>query len=351
MFSCNENCYPSQVIPDLAITYFGVKGAGVHFTQSISYLSNNVKLILSSKNEGLSGFKGSIDLNPRIPTGIFENLVSLKIERIQTASEILEKIPGFALSTMQHPIDNDILELANRSRKILSIIHDAEPHKGDLWPRKRDIEKRAKLSHSVITLSDYSAWKLQKLYGTRSISMPYLGPNLNSSLRWTQKLYDIAYVGRGKKYQGANDFYKILEQIRIPLNIISNILNKREISNIHQQTNHRVQLLDKWISDSDMIKSLSSSKLLVLPYRSASQSGWIPIARDLGVPTIATNVGGLHEQFENGRDGLLVPAENPQKFADAIVSALKEDWIEIKDMSVERREWKEFIQSITNQNY
>jgi glycosyltransferase involved in cell wall biosynthesis len=328
-------------------TYFGIKGGGLHFSQSLSFLTDNMDFLLSSKNQGLYSYSGNTETIQGVPSGIRENIFFFNRKRQSLATEILSKIPELAVSAMQHPIDNTILELAIRGPRILSVIHDAEPHDHDFWPRKKDIQKRAELSHTVISLSSYSATKIYKDYGVKSICMPLLGPKIDVAFRKTNKIYDVSFLGRRNKYKGAADLHRILERIDRPLRVVTNILSEKDISRIHQQTNHRVFLLSKWINDFDMFEALAASKVLILPYRTASQSGWVPIARDLKLPIVATNVGGLSEQFQDGRDGILVPKEDSKSFASAMVRATNEDWLEIEDMTSARTKWIQFIQSIT----
>jgi len=62
----------------------------------------------------------------------------------------------------------------------------------------------------------------------------------------------------------------------------------------------------------------SAADLLVLPYRSATQSGIIQIAYNFDRPVIATNVGGLPEVVIHGRTGLIVPPDDPVALARAV---------------------------------
>jgi glycosyltransferase involved in cell wall biosynthesis len=42
----------------------------------------------------------------------------------------------------------------------------------------------------------------------------------------------------------------------------------------------------------------------------------------LGLPVVATEVGGIHEVVEHGREGLLVPPKQPSVLAQALVDVL-----------------------------
>ena len=64
--------------------------------------------------------------------------------------------------------------------------------------------------------------------------------------------------------------------------------------------------------------------MVVLPYRSATQSGVTHVAYALGVPVITTDVGGLAETVTPGETGLVSPPEDPAALAEAIVRYFEE---------------------------
>jgi len=66
-----------------------------------------------------------------------------------------------------------------------------------------------------------------------------------------------------------------------------------------------------------------------------------------GVPVVATSVGGIPEWVENGRNGFLVEAPDPQVFRDALEKALAIRWnpAEIRD-TVGGRTWADTAEAV-----
>lgn len=81
----------------------------------------------------------------------------------------------------------------------------------------------------------------------------------------------------------------------------------------------RVKVIDKYIPNEDVAMYFQSADVVVLPYTSATQSGIVQIAFGLGTPVITTDVGGLPEAVDHGKTGLVVPAQNPERLAAAIL--------------------------------
>lgn len=80
----------------------------------------------------------------------------------------------------------------------------------------------------------------------------------------------------------------------------------------------RVVLHDRFIADEDVKYYFSAADALVLPYRTATQSGVTQIAYNFSLPMIVTRVGGLPEIVPDGRVGLVCEAD-----AESIKEALQ----------------------------
>ena len=80
-----------------------------------------------------------------------------------------------------------------------------------------------------------------------------------------------------------------------------------------------VRLFDRYIPDEEVGDLFAAADAVVLPYRSATQSGVVLVAYAGGCPVISTSVGGLPEVVREGVTGHLVPPEDPAALAAAIL--------------------------------
>lgn len=76
----------------------------------------------------------------------------------------------------------------------------------------------------------------------------------------------------------------------------------------------------RYIPGADVAALMGLATVVVLPYRSASQSGALQVAYTFGKPVVATRAGGLPEVIDDGRSGLLVSPESPDELARALES-------------------------------
>ncbi len=79
----------------------------------------------------------------------------------------------------------------------------------------------------------------------------------------------------------------------------------------------RVTILDRFIPNQEVADYFNMTDLVVLPYKSATQSGVTQIALHFEKPMIVTNVGGLSEIVPPGKAGYVI-----EPSADAIADAI-----------------------------
>jgi glycosyltransferase involved in cell wall biosynthesis len=78
----------------------------------------------------------------------------------------------------------------------------------------------------------------------------------------------------------------------------------------------------EYIPFAEVMRYFAAADVVVMPYRHVSQSGVLYLALSLGVPVVATRVGGLPEVLTDGDNALLVPPESPPALAEALVRVL-----------------------------
>ena len=91
-----------------------------------------------------------------------------------------------------------------------------------------------------------------------------------------------------------------------------------------------------------------ASDLVVLPYRTATQSGIIPIAYHFNMPVVASNVGGLPENVQNNKTGIICEP-NPERIANGIINYFDSDLFIYKENIEQYKKqytWKTFAKKI-----
>lgn len=80
----------------------------------------------------------------------------------------------------------------------------------------------------------------------------------------------------------------------------------------------RVRFDLRWIPETEIGALLAAVDLMVLPYRSGSQSAVAPLALAHGVPVLCTRVGGLDEIVEDGVNGMIVEPGSSAAIAEVL---------------------------------
>jgi D-inositol-3-phosphate glycosyltransferase len=84
----------------------------------------------------------------------------------------------------------------------------------------------------------------------------------------------------------------------------------------------RVELVLRYVSDAEAAEYFDRADVVVLPYRSVTGSGVVPLAWHYGKPVVASDLPGFRELVSHGENGWLVPpgdvAELARTLADEV---------------------------------
>jgi len=111
----------------------------------------------------------------------------------------------------------------------------------------------------------------------------------------------------------------------------------------------RIKVLNRYIADNEVPQLFSSADLLVIPYRSATQSGVISIAYHFDVPVLATDVGGLKESIERAQTGLvcLPTVESLSEGIQKFFSSDRDVFVTNIEKEKKALSWETFAEALT----
>ncbi len=109
----------------------------------------------------------------------------------------------------------------------------------------------------------------------------------------------------------------------------------------------KVTFVDRYVPNEEVTEWFSAADLLVLPYRSATNSGIVQIAYNFATPVVVTDVGSLSEVVIDGRTGYVIADASPAVIADAVERAFEGETLKrfSGNIRVEREKysWESFV--------
>jgi len=216
------------------------------------------------------------------------------------------------------------LLLAVRGFPIVYTIHDPTPHPG---------ANRDRLTLRMASSSWKRAAKRFVVHGERlvddlpddirsrktTVVIPH-GAEVQEHPLPTPAALNVLLFGRLTEYKGVDVLVEAMSSVWESHPDATLTVAGRGPESAKVPANPRINLINRYIPESEVTELFSSATVCVLPYTQASQSGVGLLALSMGVPTVVTDVGALSDLAENR--SRLVPASDPQALATAIAVAL-----------------------------
>ena len=327
----------------ITLVYLGRSGAGPLYSFEMARelaKNNNMQLLLSETIENKEAWKahfGGMENVEIVFFKTYKNIVTFILSSLNPMNyiQIIGRVKRFKPDVVYSPflhLWSPVFFAFLQKYKIYSTIHDVKIHLGEnklLYP---PYIAAIKLSHKIIILNSESrndalnlGFKKSEICVIPHASFSrYKRPEKDKS-NYLHK--NILFVGRIEKYKGLDilleAFQEVIEHdIDISLTIAGRGDLKRYQDKISKYSTS-LNVINRWLSEDEIIELLGDCDFVVLPYVQASQSGIVPMAFAYGKTVIVTNVGGLPEQVPDGT-GLVVDP-SAQGLRDGILYLYESD--------------------------
>lgn len=300
---------------------------------SILDIGTEVQLINANDHDAMKQYKNMIDLNrwnlAICPKGNFTSLFKMAqlmygfmdagnydiIHNTTYSKEllfVLPKISGYKnrIMTIHDPIPHDKLSILNKIREYIY---------------QKVFNNKILLSNALLddyvkyTKTPYDNIYISRLGVYDFLTKYELKPNLFGEY--------ILFFGRIAKYKGVElliEAYKKTQLFNDGIKLI--IAGKGLLECDIPDERDGIIMINRYIENKELASLIYHSRFIVLPYRSATQSGCVMSAFAFNKPILVTNVGDLPKEVENNVTGLVVEANN--------VDALKNGLCNINDSNL-----------------
>lgn len=242
-----------------------------------------------------------------------------------TRRQIKSMRPDLVITQWWHPFFAPCLSASvPREIKSAAICHNVIPHEGFPFSAslaKCFLERQNLLAvHSEKSLSEAAALAPEKVKLFHPVYNQYLGTGLDrTSARAELGLEDrhtaLLFFGLVRDYKGFDILIDACEQLPDNYRIIAageNYTGKSFSSD-------RMVWNNSFIPDREVGTWFNAADIVVLPYRSATQSGIAQIALAFGKTLVVTPEGGLPETVDHGVTGCIADQVSSESLAEAIL--------------------------------
>jgi glycosyltransferase involved in cell wall biosynthesis len=216
---------------------------------------------------------------------------------------------------------------------IVQTIHDAVRHPGEESALLDWIERQTmSFADHIVTFSRFVYDSLMER-GSSAVPIHLIegglltrtGDPISPRVRTNSSIPRLLFLGRIQAYKGLDILIGALTELRtrgIPFQLV--VAGGGDLSPYSAGIADLgdVEVINRWISDEEITKILVGSDVMVMPYVEASQSGVAIDALWAALPTVATPVGALPQQFADGKDALIASEVSVNAVGEALMRVL-----------------------------
>lgn len=335
-----------------------------HEVKAFSFSTLYPKLLFPGKSQVVP----DEDNTEKIDSSDFLNSVNPFSYR-KTAKEINNYAPDVLIIAYWMfffaPALGTVCRFLNKKIKVVALVHNAISHEKTIFdnPLSKYFFKKC---DAFITMSEPVKADILSLLPNASI---FLSPHpiydhygakiekveAKDKLDVPEAKHTILFFGLIREYKGLDLLIEATKYLSADYQLIiagecygsfdkyAQLIKESPIS-------HNIITFEQYIPDTMVNLLFSASDLLVLPYKSATQSGVVTLAYQFELPIVATNVGALGETVESAKTGIVAESVTPEAITKAIKNYFKQD-SEIYTTNIkkekERLSWTVFANSLS----
>ncbi|MBU4555915.1 MAG: glycosyltransferase family 4 protein [Actinobacteria bacterium] len=240
--------------------------------------------------------------------------------------------------------------LLPRSARVVLTLHDPELHLGEDSALHRVLDRSNRLrvdGYVLLNVTQRERFAKSAGVDANRIAVIPLGSLFDAAATEVARLEDVSgfepvaahadryllFVGRIERYKGLDVLLRAYSQLPVadapPLVIAgSGEFSAEENLWLADLSDRPVTVVNRWLSEAEIASIVANARFAVLPYTHATQSGVVPLASALGVPSIVSDAGGLIEQVVDGHTGFVFPAGDADALAGVLLRASRMDDVE-----------------------
>lgn len=336
--------------------YWGLQARG-HTVEAVTFTRQYPELLFPGKTQYESG---TVE-NPVPSQRLLDSINPLSWYK--TARHVAGQTPDVVIFQYWMPFFAPALgRIAKKAKKagskVLVVVHNAIPHErrpGDLSLSRSFL----KMADGCVVMSEAVARDLETLgveapikqvvhpiYDIFGASVPQETARAQLGLAPTSPI--LLFFGFIRPYKGLQvllesmpRIVKALPEVRLLVagEFYEDAAPYQALIDENGLRDH-VLLHGDYIPNTDVPRYFGAADVVVQPYVTATQSGVAQIAFHFDKPAIITDVGGLAEVVPHEKAGLVVPPEDPEALAAAVVRFFKEQMADRLTKGVQQEKQK-----------
>ncbi len=210
------------------------------------------------------------------------------------------------------------------------IVHDPQTHSGDVLSVPplpiRALSRIAEASAScLIVHSTRLLDQMRPMTRRLPVGVIPLGIDVASRPAPVPEARLLLLFGRLFAYKGVDTALDAFERLRERLPDVELLIAGRGPLAASARGRDGVEVREEYITDRGICELLERARLVLLPYKDATQSGVGLQAVARGVPVVVTRTGGLPDLVPDSALGLIVAPDDPRALAEAIATHIDHD--------------------------